>query len=250
MLEYDLLASGSKGNCCLVRDEKTSLVIDCGSTGKYLRKCFAEIGYDFKGTDALFITHTHTDHISQLNMFKDIETYSSCFLDTPNFHILDSFAEVQIGDLRVKVLPTSHDSFESCGYLIESPKEKMVYITDTGYVKEKVQKYIKNADYYIFESNHDVEMLMDTNRPMYIKQRIASDIGHLCNEYSASILAHSIGPRTKEIVLAHISQEGNTYELAKQVLVGALEENNIPIDGIRIEAARQFEIVSGGVRND
>ena len=27
-------------------------------------------------------------------------------------------------------------------------------------------EYIKNLDYYIFESNHDIEMLMNTRRPL------------------------------------------------------------------------------------
>ena len=60
------------------------------------------------------------------------------------------------------------------------------------------------------KSNHDIEMLMQTNRPVYIKQRIINDSGHLNNEDSARVLSEVLGERTREIVQAHISQEGNT----------------------------------------
>ena len=77
-------------------------------------------------------------------------------------------------------------------------------MTDTGYVSQKNMEYIKNLDYYIFESNHDIEMLMNTRRPLFLKNRIFGDKGHLNNEYSAHVMAQVIGENTKEICLAHL----------------------------------------------
>ena len=74
-------------------------------------------------------------------------------------------------------------------------------MTDTGYVSQKNMEYIKNLDYYIFESNHDIEMLMNTRRPLFLKNRIFGDKGHLNNEYSAHVMAQVIGENTKEICL-------------------------------------------------
>ena len=71
----------------------------------------------------------------------------------------------------------------------------------------------------MFESNHNIEMLMQTARPVFVKQRIINDMGHLCNEDSAYVLSQVIGDKTKEIVLAHISQEGN-HRHDFQALVG------------------------------
>ena len=72
--------------------------------------------------------------------------------------------------MQITVLPLSHDAAHTVGYVIEAGGEKLVYITDTGYIRNDVKERIVNADYYIFESNHDIEMLMQTNRPVYIKQ--------------------------------------------------------------------------------
>lgn len=248
MLKFALLASGSKGNCAIIKDETASIIIDCGSTKKYLNECFHRLHYDYLNSDALFITHTHKDHIAQLKMFDSIATYSRSKLDTHHFHLLAPFEEVTIQSLKVKEIPLSHDCDCTSGFIIESQGRKLVYVTDTGYVKEDYHPLMSNADYYIFESNHDVEMLMNTRRPIYVKQRILGDKGHLCNEDSAQLLSSLIGNNTKEIVLAHISQEGNERSRAKEVLLNHLHHKKVDTDSIRIHAAGQFEIVIGGDR--
>lgn len=246
MIKFALLASGSKGNCCLIRSGQTSIIIDCGATKKYLLSCFDRLRYDYHSVSALFVTHTHSDHVSQLKMFDEIDTYSTCIVDTNHFYQVQPFDEIDIDKLHVKVIPTSHDVKDSCGFVIHDGKQKLVYITDTGYLSEAVKKDLRDADYYIFESNHDIEMLMRTGRPMFVKQRIIGDLGHLCNEDSASVLAELVSSKTKEIILAHISEEGNSKERAKKVLMETLESNQIDYSNIRIVSAPQFEIVVGG----
>ena len=246
-MQFHLLASGSKGNCCVIIHNDSKIVIDCGTTKRYLSASFQSIGFDYQQTDALFITHTHSDHIKQLKMFDQIPTYSSVMLETQHLSIVSPYEELQIKDLNIKVIPLSHDSENTIGFVITSEKEKLVYITDTGYIKEEVKPYLKDADYYIFESNHDIEMLMQTNRPYFTKQRIISDSGHLCNEDSAKILCELIHKqKTKEIVLAHISQEGNTREKAIHCLMKTMQEKQIDQKDIKIYPAAQFEIYSGG----
>ena len=68
---------------------------------------------------------------------------------------------------------------------------------------------IKNPDYLIIECNHDISMLLKTNRPFELKERIMSEHGHLCNEDSAIAAISISGDKTKEIILAHISEEAN-----------------------------------------
>ena len=121
-------------------------------------------------------------------------------------------------------------------------------ITDTGYVSSQNMALIQNADYYVFESNYDSEMLMLSARPAYLKARIRSDSGHMCNDDTAACLAHCIGKQTKEITLAHISQETNSRDTALYCLKNELLAQKIPFQNINIRAAGQFEICSGGVQ--
>lgn len=244
-MKFALLASGSKGNCCIVKDESAQFMIDCGTTRKYLTSCFERLQYDYHQINALLITHKHSDHISQIKLFKEHVKYAPEPLNQEDVNIISGYDEFKINDVHIQVLPMSHD-VTCVGYVLTSKTEKLVYITDTGYLKAEVKPYIQNADYYIFESNHDIELLMQTNRPVHIKQRIINDCGHLCNEESATILSQVIGENTKEIILAHISEEGNTRALAVETLITCFKEHQIDMSRLKIHAAGQFEIYIGG----
>ena len=117
----------------------------------------------------------------------------------------------------------------------------MVYITDTGYISEKIFNEIINKNLYVFESNHDIEMLMNNPKyPHHTKIRILSDKGHLSNKDSAYYLSKLIGDNTKHVILAHLSEQNNTEELALETLNETLKRRNVDFNNIII--ARQNEI--------
>lgn len=246
-MRVDLLCSGSKGNCCIIRSKQTQIMIDCGSTKRYLFQALAQTGISKEDNDALLITHTHTDHVSQIKHFQNAPIYSYCDIENVNKHIIVSPMEsFMVKDLKITVIGLSHDSPKTCGYIIEDGEEKLVYVTDTGYVPNVFKPLMENADYYVFESNHDVQTLMNTNRPYHVKQRIIGDAGHLCNEDSSNNLASIINSNTKEIVLAHISEEGNRKDIVLDTIENTLRKKQFPLSKLRIRAAEQFEIYKIG----
>lgn len=244
-MKYTLLASGSKGNCTLIETKQTRLIIDCGTTQKYLKEKLAELNVGVEDCDACLITHTHSDHISALNLFKQIPIYAEEELRVDHQIYIREDECFQINDITIESIRLSHD-VKCLGYIIKDESTKLVYITDTGYLKQAYYEKIMNADYYIFESNHDLGMLVRSNRPEYIKNRIRSSEGHLCNEDSSRYLCECIGDRTKEITLAHLSLIANAEQKAIEVLKQALLALQFrPL----VQAARQSEMVSGG-QND
>lgn len=156
-------------------------------------------------------------------MHKQIEEKISLV----NYTYIDE--NINIDDLRVTTIKTSHDSGESRGYVFESNDKSIVYITDTGYINKRYHNVLKNKNLYVMESNHDVKMLMETNRPHHLKIRILSDEGHLSNEKAAYYLSEFIGPKTNYIVLAHLSEEANCPKIAKKVIKNTLcqQKNNV-----------------------
>ncbi len=240
-MKFYVLASGSKGNAFILQDQGITLMIDCGSTKSYLKKCFNELQLTTNDIDALLITHNHDDHISQLKQFHSRLIYTPVPLVGVRHCLISANNSYEIAHLKITALPLSHDSGINVGYVIENTTEKLVYVTDTGYFSSKNQKLIQNADYYIFESNHDPELLMNSRYPYQVKQRILSVNGHLCNQDAAEILANAVTTRSKEIILAHLSQEANDHELAELVLKKRL--NGF---AIKVQTAKQFEIVTGG----
>lgn len=244
-MKFIILASGSKGNSTLVIGEnKHLLLIDAGISFKEIKEKVNRYGYDTKDIKDILITHEHEDHIKAINSFSNAKIYSLKDVLVAN-NILEKYKENMINTFSVTAIPLSHD-VKCCGYVIKDKNETLVYITDTGYVNYKNIQYITNADYYIFESNHNVPMLMETKRPFFIKSRILGDEGHLSNEVASDTLCDIIGDNTKQIYLAHLSQEANTKEKALHTLYVKAKERNIELNNILISAADQNTELIGG----
>ena len=240
------LASGSKGNCFIICCKDTKIMIDCGTTKKYLVDSFSRINMNIKDIDALLITHDHSDHISQIKMFKDLNIYSPVSILNIKTYDIKAFQSFDINNVNIMPIMLSHDAKNTVGYIIDDHEEKCLYMTDTGYVNDRYLSLFTDLDHIIIESNHDVEMLMNSHRPLYVKRRIFSDNGHLCNEDCANVLSKIICDNTKDVMLAHVSMEANTYDKALAVNLAYLNDHNIDISHIDFKVCRQFEIVIGG----
>ena len=124
---------------------------------------------------------------------------------------------------NITKIPLSHDK-KGFGYIFESENNSLVYITDTGMIHSRYHEKLKNKKVYLLESNHDVEMEMNGHKDYYTKIRNTGDMGHLSNEECAMYLSHFVGDNTKTVMLMHISEHDNTYDLAYNVNREALDE--------------------------
>lgn len=223
-----VLASGSKGNCTYIEAGGTKILIDAGISKKRLLLMLEKNEINYDRIDAILITHEHVDHVSSLSTFLK---YFKCKLyitratyeyledkypgkyNCENSIFITNDMDFKINDLCVKTLPIFHDACDPVGFVVEHVNTKAVYITDTGYVHQRYLDKISNADAYVFECNHDPEILMNSERPYQTKMRILGNHGHLSNEDALYILAKVMGTNTKKVFYAHISDECNLYEL-------------------------------------
>ena len=238
-MKVSVLSSGSKGNTTYIETENAKILIDIGNTSKYVKEKLEGFGVDPSGLDAVLITHTHVDHIKGLKVFENkyhVPVYMSksmhSDLDFVENYVYINSDELDIKDIHVDVIKTSHDTPDSKGYVISSNDKSIVYITDTGYINEKYFGLLKNRNVYIMESNHDVEMLTNGNYPFSLRQRILSDKGHLSNYDSSKYLSYFIGDKTEYVFLAHLSEDNNSETLAYDTLVGKLKEEKKMVDNI------------------
>ena len=234
------VGSGSKGNCFFIQNQTETLMIDCGMGITAIRK--VKTYHHIDTIDAILFTHNHSDHTKCKNYFKDVCTYAYDACIHPNV-IVTPYHSFSIGSFIITPFELSHDAPNTVGYLIQSGDESLFYCTDTGYLPSKALELGKNCTYYIMESNHDIDMLMATNRPYVLKARILGDDGHLNNMDCAKALAQMIGDNTKHIYLAHISQQANDPLLAYQVNYDYLSDKGFDVP---ISALSQTEVMIGG----
>ena len=240
-MKYIVLASGTKGNSTLIISSLgTKMLIDVGLSINEIKTKIEKQNLNIEEIDKILITHEHGDHNKSLDFFEENKVLS--FLNKK----IESFKSFFINDLKITPLPLSH--YVVCfGFLFVEGKQKLVYITNNGYINNNLKKYLKNADIYIFESNHDVKMLINSTRPTYLKDRILSDSGHLSNNMASEELCEFIGNNTKEIVFAHISRDVNTKEKVLETFLKVSKENKINIKNIKIVLSDQYEEVMGGL---
>ena len=63
-----VLSSGSKGNTTYIETNETRILIDAGNTCKYIINKLEEYNIEPTSIDAIFITHTHIDHVKGLKV--------------------------------------------------------------------------------------------------------------------------------------------------------------------------------------
>ena len=250
-MKVSVLSSGSKGNTTYIQSDKAKILIDIGNTAKYVKEKLEDFGVQLEELDGILITHTHIDHIKGLKVFE--KKYHVPVYITDKMHksldFLDNYIplsdEFDIKDIHITAIKTSHDVEDSRGYIISNADKSIVYITDTGYINNKYFDILSNRNLYIMESNHDVEMLTNGKYPFQLRQRILSDRGHLSNYDSAKYLSSFIGDNTKYILLAHLSEENNTEELAYETLISRLNNDTKHVDNIIIaKQDKETELIS------
>lgn len=228
MNKYYSLASGSKGNCgLLVADKK--ILIDVGVSYKYLCESLQKHGFSIKEIDFILITHEHSDHIKGLPMVckntnipiyiskKSFNSYKdNDKLKNINFFTADEIFCVE--NIEIQTFKTPHDSDDSVGFKIKSNEIYLGYVTDLGFMTETIFNKIKDCDMVVLESNYDENMLTNGFYPYFLKQRIASNQGHLSNNESSEIVIKLLENGVKNILLAHLSENNNTPEKVAEII--------------------------------
>lgn len=242
---YSILASGSTGNSFYLETPKKKILVDAGLTGKKITSLLAEIDRKPEDLDAIFITHEHSDHIKgvgvlarkyHLDVYANEKTWQ--ILDERNMigkidvsqkHVFERDKMITFGDIDIESFGVSHDANDPQFYRFMKDNKSFVMLTDTGYVSDRMSGIIENADAYLIESNHDIEILRSGSYPWSLKQRILSDKGHLSNEDGAGAMIRSMGNKTKKIYLGHLSKENNIKELAHMTMENQLAKADLPV---------------------
>ncbi len=260
MLQFCLLGSGSSGNAALIRTPRARVLIDNGFSYKELRRRVEATGLTLDGLDAIFVTHEHIDHVNGLGVLarkQDAPVYMT--RDTfsnlpdkvgvlPRLVFFEAGEQVRVGDLNLASFSVSHDAADPVSYTVESERgTKVGFATDLGHTSHLVRTRLAACHALVLEANYCPNMLLRSPYPPRVRQRIQSRIGHLSNQDMSSLLHQLLHDALQLVVLFHVSENNNDYELAHQMALGVLR--NHPA---RLHVARQdeptplFEVAANG----
>jgi len=232
------LASGSSGNSTYIESKGSSVLVDAGMSGRAVVSGLESIGVDPAGLDGILITHEHIDHVKgagilsrkfNLKIFATEKTWAEIMPsvgDIPEYNrcVLEAGRVLHIEELQVEHFETSHDAVDSIGFCFHSGGFRVGIATDTGFLTDSARKHIDGSDLFVFEANHDPEMLRRGRYPWPLKQRILSDRGHLSNIAAGHCLASLVNGKTRGVILAHLSKENNLPKLAYSTVAKVLAD--------------------------
>jgi len=243
-MRFSVLASGSTGNSFYIEADDDKLLVDVGLSGKQMERLFNEVNINPNELTGILVTHEHTDHIKglgvlarkyQLPIYANEKTWikmehniGKLTLDQ-KFHFEANCVKT-FGTIDVESFSVSHDAVDPMFFSFHHGNEKISLVTDLGYVSERIKKVIEGSNAFIFEANHDVNMLQMGSYPWNVKRRILGDYGHVSNEDCGLALSDVITEKTERVYLAHLSKDNNMKDLARMSVDHVLRERDIKID--------------------
>lgn len=258
------LFSGSSGNSILVRVGGLNLLFDCGHSCKRITEALTKVSTDPNSINALFLTHSHSDHISGADVFvRKYQTpvYASSstlhefnrWCKKPHALELDNVLmskEVVFdggyGDVVVRWCETPHDAAGSVCYRVDHEGKSCMVMTDLGHVTPDIMDLATGVDGILIEANYDNEMLIYGPYDYQLKKRVGGLYGHLSNEECANTMIDLIASGTRKFILGHLSENNNVPELALGTVVSILLENNYKLgEDYELRVAKRYEPTEG-----
>ena len=257
MLELYSLISGSSGNCSLVTDGKTNILIDCGTSGKRALLALEKVGIAPQTICAILVTHEHTDHTSGVGIlarklgvpiYATNGTHRSMNIGKINetqISFVTPDITYDIGGIGVTPFSIPHDAQDPCGYSFTDGRKKVTIATDIGCMPDSLFSRIRGSNSIILESNHDIEMLRFGEYPYPLKQRILSDHGHLSNPLAAETALRLVRTGTEHIMLGHLSDKNNLPEIAQMETFNKLSDNGVKVGiDMTLQVAKRYEVTA------
>ncbi|WP_200879445.1 MBL fold metallo-hydrolase [Porphyromonas sp. COT-239 OH1446] len=242
------LASGSSGNCYYLGQDDQGILIDAGIPIRSIAKALKAEGIPLDSThiQGVIVTHEHADHVRTVGVLGGVyhipiyatERVHHCIASSrfvsedvgASRRIISAREAFSLAGFRIESFEVPHDSTENLGYHISSGDDfTFTLATDIGHVTPEIIDYASRARHLVVEANYDHEMLESGPYPPFLRERVASPLGHLCNSDTAELLCQAFHPEMRNIWLCHLSKDNNHPDLCWKTI-----EQRLFCEGIRV----------------
>jgi len=244
-MRFASLGSGSAGNCMVIEQASTRLLLDCGFSVREVITKLEKLSLVPEQITGILVTHEHDDHAK--GAFKLAAKYnipvwlshgtcimSERYLPTNaqlKLNEVDSHTGFAIDNIQVTPFPVPHDAREPTQFTFTDGQHKLGVLTDAGSSTPYIEQMLTGCDALVLECNHDLTMLEKGPYSYALKMRVGGRLGHLDNQSAAVLLGKLDNSKLKHIIAAHLSAKNNTQAFAKQALSATL---NCELDWIGI----------------
>lgn len=247
-VELCVLASGSGGNCTVVRAPTGVMLIDAGIGPRVAGTRLNGTGVRAAEVSAICLTHLDRDHFS-LNWVSTVvrhgirvfchasrvaDVAEITFRNVADGDEAKAFLKQVIGfedsvfeplpQLSFQPVHLAHDREGSHGFVVDGFGRRIGYATDLGHVPAYLLEMFCGVDVLCIESNYDPQMQEASPRPWFLKQRITGGRGHLSNEQAFDAVRRVLDrcqrrglALPEHVVLLHRSRQCNCPDLLRSL---------------------------------
>ena len=221
MLAIKAYASGSTGNCYTLTNGQATIMLDCGLPFREIQRLT-----DYKLPDILLVTHEHKDHSKAVDEFIRRGVYVYMTAGTAmakdlrhNLFLVQTGEEHRACGVSFSAFATQHDAKEPCGFLIDDGEDRVLYATDTYYLRYKFPGLTK----IMVEANHSYDIIRENVADGVLDKRLAERLtkSHFSIENVLDFLKANDLSRVKEIWLIHLSKDNADPALFKKMVMEA-----------------------------
>ena len=230
-MRFAVLGSGSRGNGTLVASNDTYVLVDCGFSLRETERRLGRLGVGAEQLSAILVTHEHADHVHgvgllsrryNLPVYMSNGTLRGMRKPVEVTGALACGQRLELGSLNIDVVSVSHDALEPTQFVFSDGRRRFGVLTDLGSYCARVLDRYQGLDALMIEANHCRDMLARGHYPVFLKQRVGCETGHLNNHQAANLVNELGWKGLQHLVLAHISSKNNLPQLARQCFVDTL----------------------------
>jgi len=199
---YNVISSGSKGNCIVYHD---TIAIDMGIPYSSIKQLKNEL-------QIVLLTHKHGDHLNLTTIQKlsferpTLRFACGAFLldyleGVKNVDVLEAGKVYDYGSFKISPIVLYHD-VPNFGYRIFKGDHKTIHITDTSHL---IGISAKDYDLYAIESNYNEDTIFESIARKEAKGEFAHQKGainsHLSEQQARDFIFKNRGEKSKVLRL-------------------------------------------------
>ena len=209
-MEISVFASGSKGNCYRISDGSTALLLECGISYKRIQEA---LDFRVKDLAGCLVSHEHGDHAKAVpdlikagvDIYCSRGTAGALGLVSHRVRAVEARRTFTVGSWSVLPFETIHDAAEPLGFVLSSGDEKLLFATDTAYLKYR----FPGCTHLMLEANYDLDVLKTNVIAGVVNHEVKRRVlrSHMNLDTLCGFLRANDLSQVRQIILLHLSDD-------------------------------------------